>query len=62
LVAGLLAAGYQTASPERARAAIAQLAAVAHDLPAAPRDGIGHGLVAEGLRTPLDAVALVRER
>ena len=60
LVAGLLAASYQVASPEGARAALARLAAQARDLPLAPRDGIGRGLVAEGLRTPPDAVALVR--
>jgi len=59
-VAGLLAATYQTASPEGARAAIARLASAARELPAAPRDGVGRGLVAESLRTAPDAVALVR--
>ncbi len=59
-VAGLLAARYQAASPEGARAALARLAASARDLPQAPRDGVGRGLVAESLRTPLDAVALAR--
>ena len=59
-VAGLLAAGYQSASPDGARAALARLAGVARDLPQAPRDGVGRGLVAESLRTPLDAVALAR--
>jgi subtilisin family serine protease len=62
-VAGLLAARYQVASPDGARAAIAQLASVAHELPMpAPRDGIGRGLVAEGLRTAPDSVRLARER
>ena len=61
-VAGLLAAGYQSASPEGARAALARLSASARDLPGAPRDGIGRGLVAESLRTPPEAVALVHER
>ena len=59
-VAGLLAANYQMASPEGARAALARLAAGARDLPQAPREGIGRGLVAESLRTPPDAVALAR--
>ena len=60
-VAGLLAAGYQQASPDGAQAALARLAITAHDLPVpAPRDGIGRGLVAEDLRTPPDAVALAR--
>jgi subtilisin family serine protease len=59
-VAGLLAANYQVASPEGAQAAIARLVATARDLPRAPRDGIGRGLVAETLRTPTDAVALAR--
>ena len=59
-VAGLLAASYQSTSPEGARAALARLAGAARDLPQAPRDGIGRGLVAESLRTPLDAVALAR--
>jgi subtilisin family serine protease len=59
-VAGLLAATYQVASPEGARTAIAKLVATARDLPRAPRDGIGRGLVAETLRTPTDAVALAR--
>ena len=59
-VAGLLAAGYQQASPEGARAALARLAAAARDLPQAPREGIGRGLVAESLRTPPDAVAIAR--
>jgi len=61
-VAGLLAAGYQQASPDGARAALAHLAAGARDLPQAPREGIGRGLVAESLRTPPDAVAMARER
>ena len=59
-VAGLLAASYQAASPEGARAALARLAGVARDLPQAPREGIGRGLVAESLRTPPDAVAIAR--
>ena len=59
-VAGLLAATYQVASPEGARTAIAKLVAMARDLPRAPRDGIGRGLVAETLRTPTDAVTLAR--
>ena len=59
-VAGLLAAGYQSASPEGARAALARLAAEARDLPQAPRDGVGRGLVAERLRTPPDTVGLAR--
>ena len=59
-VAGLLAAGYQSASPEGARAALARLAAGARDLPQAPRDGIGRGLVAERLRTPPNAPGLAR--
>ena len=59
LVAGLLAAGYQQARPDSAAAAIARLAASAHDLPRpAPRDGIGRGLVAEGLRTAPESVSL----
>ena len=60
-VASLLAAGYQQASPEGARAALARLAAGARDLPQAPREGIGRGLVAESLRTPPDAVAIAHE-
>ena len=61
LVAGLLAAGYQQARPDGAAVAIARLAITAHDLPQpAPRDGIGHGLVAEALRTAPDALVLVR--
>lgn len=61
-VAGLLAAGYQAASPDGARDAIARLALQAHDLPQpAPRDGIGRGLVAEALRTAPDTVGLARE-
>jgi len=60
LVAGLLAASYQAASPEGARAALALLAGSARDLPQAPRDGIGRGLVAETLRTPPADVALAR--
>ena len=59
-VAGLLAATYQTASPEGARAAIARLASAARELPAAPRDGVGRGLVAESLRTAPAAVDLLR--
>ncbi len=61
-VAGLLAATYQWASPDGARAAIARLAATAHDLPQAPREGVGRGLVAEALRTPPDAPGLARDR
>jgi hypothetical protein len=60
LVAGLLAASYQTASPEGARAALARLAAGARELPQAPRDGVGRGLVGENLRTAPDDVALAR--
>ena len=59
-VAGLLAAGYQSATPEGARAAIARLAGTARDLPQAPRDGVGRGLVAEALRTPPDTPGLAR--
>jgi subtilisin family serine protease len=59
-VAGLLAAWHQTPSPEGARAAIARVAAQARDLPQAPRDGIGRGLVAEGLRIPPDTPGLMR--
>ena len=59
-VAGLLAAHYQAASPEAARAALVRLAAEARELPQAPREGIGRGLVGEALRTPPDAVALAR--
>ena len=59
-VAGLLAASYQAASPEGARAALVRLAGSARDLPQAPRDGIGRGLVGESLRTPPEAVALAR--
>jgi len=62
LVAGLLAAQYQSASPDGARAAVARLAATARDLPQAPRDGIGRGLVAEKLRTAPDDVDLARAR
>ena len=61
-VAGLLAASYQTASPDGARAAIARLASTAHDLPGAPREGVGRGLVAEGLRTAPDTPGLARAR
>jgi len=61
-VAGLLAATYQVATPAGAGAAIAQLTTTAHELPSAPRDGYGRGLVAEDLRTAPDAVALVHER
>lgn len=61
-VAGLLAASYQSPSPDGARAAIARLVATARDLPQAPRDGIGHGLVAEKLRTSPDDVDLARAR
>jgi hypothetical protein len=43
-----------------ARAAIARLASAARELPAAPRDGVGRGLVAESLRTAPDAVDLLR--
>jgi subtilisin family serine protease len=62
LVAGLLAAGYQQASPDAAQAAIARLGATARDLPQAPRNGIGRGLVAETLRTSPDDVDLARAR
>jgi subtilisin family serine protease len=62
LVAGLLAATYQQASPDAAQAAIAHLAATARDLPQAPRDGIGRGLVAQTLRTSPDDVDLARAR
>ena len=62
LVAGLLAAQYQSASPDGARAAVARLAGTARDLPQAPRDGIGRGLVAEQLRTSPDDVDLARAR
>jgi len=61
-VAGLLAASYQSPSPEGARAAIARLVATARDLPQAPRECIGRGLVAESLRTSPDAVALAPAR
>jgi hypothetical protein len=61
-VAGLLAASYQAASPDGARAVIARLAGTARDLPGAPREGIGRGLVAEGLRTPPDTPGLARGR
>jgi subtilisin family serine protease len=62
-VAGLLAAGYPVATPGGARDAIARLAASARGLPLpAPRDAIGKGLVAEGLRTSPQDVALVRMR
>jgi len=61
-VAGLLASTYQVATPEGAGAAIARLASTAHELPGAPRDGVGRGLVAESLRTAPDTVALVHER
>jgi subtilisin family serine protease len=59
-VAGLLAESYQAPSPEGARAALARLAGSARDLPQAPRDGIGRGLVGEGLRTAPEDVALAR--
>ena len=62
LVAGLLAGSYQSASPAGARDALARLVASARDLPQAPRDGIGRGLVAEKLRTPPDDVELARAR
>jgi subtilisin family serine protease len=62
LVAGLLAGSYQSASPTGARDALARLAASARDLPQAPRDGIGRGLVAEKLRTSPDDVELARAR
>ena len=61
-VAGLLAASYQAASPDGARAAIARLANTAHDLPGAPREGVGRGLVAETLRTPPDTPGLALRR
>lgn len=60
LVAGLLAAGYQVPSPEGARAALARLASSARDLPQAPREGIGRGLVGERLRTAPADVAMAR--
>jgi subtilisin family serine protease len=60
LVAGLLAAGYQSASPEGARAAVERLADSAQALPEAPREGVGRGLVAATLRTPPDAPGLPR--
>jgi subtilisin family serine protease len=60
-VAGLLAAAYQSASPEGARLAIARLAGTARDLPAAPRDGVGRGLVGAALRTAPEAVTLLHE-
>ena len=59
-VAGLLAAGYQSATPDGARAAIERLARDARALPQAPRDGVGRGLVAETLRTPPDTPGLAR--
>ncbi len=59
-VAGLLAATYQAASPAGARAAVARLASTARELPTAPRDGVGRGLVAESLGTAPGSVALVR--
>ena len=62
LVAGLLAGSYQSASPAGARDALARLVASARDLPQAPRDGIGRGLVAEKLRTSPDDVDLARAR
>ena len=62
LVAGLLAASYQAASPDGARAAILRLASTAHDVPGAPREGIGGGLVAESLRTAPDTPGLARGR
>jgi subtilisin family serine protease len=61
-VAGLLAASYQSSSPAGARDALARLAGSARDLPQAPRDGIGRGLVAEKLRTSPDDVELARAR
>jgi subtilisin family serine protease len=61
-VAGLLAASYQTASSDGARAAIARLAGTAHDLPGAPREGVGRGLVAEALRTAPDTPGLALDR
>jgi len=61
LVAGLLAASYQQASPAGAREAIARLAATARPLAAGtPADGFGRGLVGEALRTAPEAVTLVR--
>jgi hypothetical protein len=59
-VAGLLAESYQAPSPEGARTALARLAGSARDLPQAPRDGVGRGLVGENLRTPPDDVAIAR--
>ncbi len=61
-VAGLLAAAYQAASPNGARTAIARLASTAHDLPGAPREGVGRGLVAEALRTAPDTPGLALGR
>ena len=61
-VAGLLAADYQSATPDGARAAIERLARDAHALPQAPRDGVGRGLVAETLRTPPGTPGLARAR
>jgi subtilisin family serine protease len=58
LVAGLLAAGYQAASPGGAHAAIERLAAAARALPEAPSAGVGRGLVGATLRTPPDAPGL----
>ena len=61
LVAGLLAASLQQATPAGAGAALARLAADARE-PAggAAREGYGRGLVGEALRTAPEAVALVR--
>ena len=61
-VAGLLAADYQSATPDGARAAIERLARDARALPQAPRDGVGRGLVAEALRTSPDTPGLARTR
>jgi subtilisin family serine protease len=61
LVAGLLAAQLQSASPAGARDAIGRLAANAHEPAGTPsHDAFGRGLVGEALRTAPDAVALVR--
>ena len=61
-VAGLLAASYQSASTDGARAAVARLASTAHELPGAPREGVGRGLVAEALRTAPETPGLAISR
>lgn len=63
LVAGLLAASHQQPSVAGARDALARLERTALDPgTTSVRDGYGHGLVAQALRTPPEAVTLVRER